>query len=227
MTSIAEVVRRLVDSNPCISESMAKGYVNYTELARKLQPLVEAITGHKPSLEAVKMALVRYSERMGRLGTVNFPVLEILARSALELRTNIVVATLRLEAMSRLMQIVAELTGKARFLAVMQSLNTVTVIVDEEHFSPIENKLRNYIVDVIKGQSAVVIVSPREIITTPGFVAYITSLLARHQINITQIESCHTDTVLILDQENALRAFQILEEALTLAKKALEHAYKT
>ena len=80
---------------------------------------------------------------------------------------------------------------------------------------------------MIKGQSAVVIVSPREIITTPGFVAYITSLLARHQINITQIESCHTDTVLILDQENALRAFQILEEALTLAKKALEHAYKT
>jgi len=71
----------------------------------------------------------------------------------------------------------------------------------------------------IEDQSAIVIISPKQIIDVPGVIAYITDLLSSNGVNITQIISCYTDTLLIVDREDALKAYQILENKILSLRK--------
>jgi len=46
-----------------------------------------------------------------------------------------------------------------------------------------------------------------------GVVAYLTYLMAYSgEINITQIMSCYTDTIFVVDRINALKAYDLIEE---------------
>jgi len=223
--SLSGIVRRIVDADPCIRECLARGVVNYSELARRIKPLVEAESGRGASLEALKAALLRYSHRLksGEQETPQHRLLEVLARSALELRTGVVVATVRLHVLPKLAQVVAELIGKSRLLFLMQSITSVTVTVSSEYFDEIVRRLgEESFIEIYRDHAVLVIVSPREVIEVPGFIAHVTGILARNGINISQIESVHTDTILVMKLEDALKAFQLLREAIEVAKKTIE-----
>lgn len=222
--SVSEAVRRVIEANPSLQECLMSGIVNYSELARKLQPLLINILGRPVSIDAVKMALIRYADRVGKGKLTEFGtrVLEVLARSELEIRTGIAVATFSISALPQLMEITRQLIGKARFFAVMQALTTITIIMDNESFEHVKKLVdEQHIVHVMRDQVAIIIVSPIEIVETPGVLAYITSILARNNVNIVQVESCHTDTVLIISKNDLVRAFRLLNEVIELARQYL------
>ena len=75
------------------------------------------------------------------------------------------------------------------------------------------------IVEVLEDQTAIVMVSPEEITRTPGVIAYITSALANNGINITQIISCHRETVIVCDRSEASRAYTVLENIISSARE--------
>jgi len=223
-TSVSEAVRRVVEANPSLQECLTSGIVNYSELARKLQPILTSILGRAVSIDAIKMALIRYADKMGRNKLVEFGtrVLEVLARSELEIRTGITVATFSISVLPQIIEMARQLVGKARFFAIMQALTTITIIMDNESFEYIKKLVdERHIVHVMRDQVAVIIVSPIEIIETPGVLAYITSILARNNVNIVQVASCHTDTVLIISKNDLVRTFQLLNEVIELARQYL------
>jgi hypothetical protein len=47
--------------------------------------------------------------------------------------------------------------------------------------------------------------------TTPGFVAFVTQLLASRNLNIVEFISCSTNTIIILSPKDALSAFSLLQ----------------
>jgi hypothetical protein len=59
---------------------------------------------------------------------------------------------------------------------------------------------------------ALLLISPPQVEATPGFVAFLTSLLASREINIIEFLSCSTNTVIVLDQGDALNAFSLLQK---------------
>ncbi|MEB3788188.1 MAG: ACT domain-containing protein, partial [Desulfurococcales archaeon] len=114
-----------------------------------------------------------------------------------------------------------ELEGKTRMFLLLQSLNTFTLIIDEDYLDKISELIGGDIVEEYRGQSALVIVSPKELVETPGFIAYITGLLSGEGINITQIESSYTDTILVMKKQDAMRALEILLKAIDAARSQL------
>ena len=223
--SFSEVVRRIVDADPCVQECLARGLVNYSELARRIRPFVEAEAGRGASLEAVKAALLRYAQRLRERGytTPQRRLMEVLARSALELRTGVTVATVRLHVLPKLAEVVTELVGRARLLFLMQSISGVTITVSSEYFPYIEEKVgKDSFIEVYRDQAVLVIVSPKDVVEVPGFIAHVTGILASNGINISQIESVYTDTILVMKLDDALKAFQLLREAIEVAKKSIE-----
>ena len=62
-----------------------------------------------------------------------------------------------------------------------------------------------------KNLVALILLSPPVVEETPGFVAFITQLLASHNINIVEFISCSTNTIIILDGGQALHAFSLLQ----------------
>ncbi len=220
--SISEAVRKIIDSDPCIQECIERRVISYSGLARRIQPIVEKLMGAPISTNAVKIAITRYKPPEAR-GVVHprRRIIEILARSTLELRTGVTVLTAYNTALGKVLSILPDLANKSRLLLVLFSINTFTIIIDWEHLDTIKEVIKDEIVEVHENQTAVVVVSPHEIVETPGFVAYITSLVAREGLNITQIESSYTDTILIMESDDAIKAFNILLKSIEVAREQL------
>lgn len=217
---ISSAVRTIVDSDPCLQEAIANKIVSYSELARRIQPAVERLVGAPVSANSIKIALTRYKPPEAR----RYPkraVLDILARSTLELRSGVAVVTAYKYALRPLINALPELEGKTRMFLLLQSLNTFTLIIDEDYLDRISELIGGDIVEEYRGQSALVIVSPKELVETPGFIAYITGLLSGEGINITQIESSYTDTILVMKKQDAMRALEILLKAIDAARSQL------
>ena len=219
--AIAELVRRVIDADPELRRCLERGVANYSEVARRVKAAVEEALGRSVSLEAVKAAVTRYARRLRSGGEgLGGSLLDVLGRSSLELMTDVFVATVRLEALRRLADAFPSLAGRARPLLLLQATRTVTVVAGSEVVEEVKRIAGGDLVEIQEGQSVIVVVSPREVVSTPGFIAHIASLLASNGINISQIESVYTDTVIVLDRRDALRAFELLDQAIRMARAA-------
>jgi len=222
LASISKVVAEVVLGDPILRQCLSRRVVNYRKLAKTLQPVVSMILGEEVSVDAVKIALLRYSKSLEEERSVRREILEILARSFVELRTDITIAIIRSAAGGRVARLLAKIMSRARFVAIMQSATATTLVLDretaEELLSGIDG---DDIIEVQKGQAAIVVVSPREIMTVPGILAYITNALSQHGINIIHIESCYTDTLIVVSKDDLERAFSVLVKHIEGAREML------
>jgi len=106
---------------------------------------------------------------------------------------------------------------------VTQGIRTLTIVADTDVVRQLASRFeRESVEEVYLGQAAVVVESPKVIISTPGVIAYMTTILAFHGINITQVISTYTDTFFILSREKALEAYALLRRAVEEARARLE-----
>jgi aspartokinase len=210
--SVASIVRGLVFSRPFIRGCLAEGVVNYSALARLLAEELRA-RGISASHGAIKMALVRIREEIVESEReLRAKLKRVLGSTVLQLQSDLVVVTVRKHAvMARIPGIVKSME-MARFFQILQGVNTFTFIVSREN---LEELLRNIgredVVEILEDQAAVILVSPRDIVETPGVVALIASTLYENDINITQIVSCYNDTIVLVDAMKAWEAYRVLE----------------
>ncbi|MDP7282055.1 MAG: ACT domain-containing protein [Candidatus Undinarchaeales archaeon] len=64
----------------------------------------------------------------------------------------------------------------------------------------------------VQTSSARPIIPNSNVESTHGFVQYTTGLLAENGINIVEVLSCYTDTIFIVEKEDALKAYDILSK---------------
>lgn len=214
--TIAKVVRDVVNMHPSLIDCLRDGNLNYTATAKMLKNEVSKIMGINVEVEAIKMALIRYGEELKKdLNRIERDVCKVLAESTLQMRNDVVVMTLKWENISGKLDSIMRIFSGSRFLQITQGINTFTIVFEKK----IEKDLISIIGErnvnnIIRNQSAIILLSPEEIISTPGVIAYITWLLSKEGINITQIISCHLDTIFIISQEQALKAYKILEDSI-------------
>jgi len=214
--SVAEVVRKIVMSRPILLDFICMDVVNFSALARKIKDEVSSLLGKNVSVDAIKMALIRFSEKVcPSREEVIAKVRKIIEKSSIELKSDIAVVTVRKEAVLINIDSIARLAARARFFQLAQGLRSFTIALSKEDLPDLIALVgKENVEDVQLNQVALLIVSPTEIISTPGVVAYITSLMAFNGINITHIVSCYRDTIIIVKREDALKAYEVLERAL-------------
>ncbi|RLE93126.1 MAG: ACT domain-containing protein [Thermoprotei archaeon] len=217
-------MREYVSSRPYLLEALSKKIVNYSALARLI---VSELNLGKENIPAVKMALRRFAEKLEEKSFTEDRVREIIASSSLQLINDIVVCTIcGVQGSSVLTKEV--FLKKTGFLQVTQSSRHMTIMMDKDLYNSIRSLIEKTLakigdVEVLENQTAILITSPREIIKTPGVIAYILSALASQGINITQFISCHTDTILIVDRREALKAYTVLEKLILNARRFVQN----
>jgi len=211
--SIAEIVRRVITSHPSVIDCLCLGIVNFSALSRSILDEVRRAGGlEKTDENAVKMAIIRFSETLRRRRSSNEGMVRyILANSSMRLEMDVTVVTAEREAVLKNMGEIMGKAANARFFQLTQGTRTFTLAIAREISSYIVN-LIGRVAHRMDDQAAIILVSPKEIIDTPGVVSYITSILAWNGINISQIISCHTDTILIVSRDDAIKAYNVLEE---------------
>lgn len=223
--SIAEAARLIVGSRPSIVDGLRQGVINFSALAEMIKEQVMEIVGRQSvNVDSIKMALMRYAEELkSKKKLLEEQITEVIAKSILELKNDVAVLTVdQKNFIVRFDQIFKSLNS-FRFLQLTQGNETFTVVTDLQSKEKIVDVVgQKSIILEIEDQSVIVIISPHQIIEVPGVIAYITDLLSTNGVNITQIISCYTDTLLIVDRKDALRAYQILENKILSLRKMLK-----
>ncbi len=221
--SIEELLETL---DPCLARCVELGVANYSATARMLSSYAAKL-GSSASPAAAKMRIIRWRasrDTNSCYGLTCEALLRLLAATRVELREGIAVISVEKALFPRLERLVPKLMVEARLFHMLQSINAITIIIDEEHLRAIKEAVDDALEELL-GQAAVILVSPREILDTPGFIAYITSLLAVNGVNITQVVSCYTDTTIIVSSRDARKTYDLITKAVGLARSLVEPVY--
>ena len=188
--SVAQLVRETINMRPSLLDALKMQIVNYSALARMLQAEIG-----EGSLEAVKAAIIRVSDELEAESSLREEmILSILRESVVRLQDKISV-------------IISSEELDIPYIVTAYLTDSYVYVVDQTR---LKNKLPDH-VQVSSNLVALILISPPRVEDTPGFVALITSLLASREINIVEFISCSTNTVIILDQADALNAFSLLQ----------------
>ncbi|MCS7095526.1 MAG: ACT domain-containing protein [Candidatus Bathyarchaeota archaeon] len=184
----AQRVRDYLKDRPYILEALEKSIVNLSELSRQIQNELKI-----ESLPAVKAALRRFKEELQkRKHRREERVLKLLKESTITLHDGkaVVVTTKPTEIEDKIR---VSLEGKFVYLVEKNTLNKITSALQKH-------------TDCVM----IIIHSPTELEATPGVVAFLTTLLAEQNINIIEFISCWTDTIIVVDKKDSLKAYEIL-----------------
>ncbi|MHA1791626.1 MAG: DUF7523 family protein [Promethearchaeota archaeon] len=223
--SIAEATRRVIWTRPSLLDALKQNVVNYKALAENISQDVLVLLRKQGqdtvSIDSIQAALIRYADDLKKeKRLLEEKISRIIAKTVLELKNDLVVFTMVDDALVDKKEEIFKLIKEARFFHLIQGNKTFTIIADQS----MEQKLLSIldmtkIVQSTKNQSALVLISPEEIIEVPGVVSYLHGLLAYKNINITQSISCYKDTILIVNRTEALDAYALMENQILLFRK--------
>jgi hypothetical protein len=223
--SIAEATRRVIWTRPSMIDALKLNVINYKALAENIYEEVKVMLQKKESepisLDSIQTALIRYQADLEKeKDLLENKISRILARTVLELKNDLVVFTITDEALMKCREDVFNLVKNARFFHLIQGNNTFTIIADQS----LESKMMGLfsakgVVQSLKDQSGITLISPEDIVDVPGVVSYLHGLLAYKNINVTQSISCYKDTILIVNRAEALEAYALVENQILLFRR--------
>ena len=187
--SIARDVRNYLKNKPYILEALEKDIVNLSKLARQIQ-----LEFKIKNFSAIKAALRRFSEENKKCKhRREEKVLRLLKKSNVTVYDgNSIIITDEPTNIKEKVKLTLE--------------DSVIYLIDKAELSKITK-------DVLKKNencSTFIIKSPEEIETTPGVVAFLTSILSEQNVNVVEFISCWIETIIVVDRKDSLRAYEIL-----------------
>ncbi|MDP2718180.1 MAG: ACT domain-containing protein, partial [Candidatus Micrarchaeota archaeon] len=159
------------------------------------------------SLEAVRAAVKRFSDDNQFQRLEERKILSLLKKSTISLSTKVgmlvVERTPQNEAKAAHVLVLARAWAKGP--------SGISLAVDDAHWDEVSPLFSAS--DVIASHRdlvALTLVSPPDIMASPGFVAVLTSKLAREGVNLREFWSAYNDTVMLLDKQDAVKAYNLL-----------------
>ena len=186
--TIAQDVRSHLRNKPYLLEALEKGIVNLSELSRQMQLELKI-----DNTTAVKAALRRFAAELQRHRQKREEkVLQLLRRSGIAVydRKSVLITTKEIE-----------------------TKNGLKVDLLEKHVYLIDRSdLPERINALVKHENCTMIVvhSPEELEATPGVVAFLATLLAEQNVNIIEFISCWTETIMVVEKKDSLKAYEVL-----------------
>ncbi len=204
--SVAKKVSGYLDSDKGATDAMRRGIANLSAVAGAI---MRECALPKSAYFAVKAAVRRYGERLEKYDA-NSELRQLVKKTKVSIRSS--VAVIRTPPKFRSLLKLREIERNARDFSLIESENAITIIVDDEYADEALLQLgKGSVLQVERGLHLISLTSPKELEKVPGFVAFATDALARSGINIKECFSCYTDTVFILEKEDAMKAFRILD----------------
>jgi len=186
--TIAQNVRNHLQNKPYLLEALEKGIVNLSELSRQIKGELEI-----ENMSAIKAALRRFSEELQKHKQKREEkVLQVLKRSSIAVydRKSVMITTKEINTKTGMK---VDLMGKIVYLLDRSDLpERVHALVKHDNCTMI------------------VMHSPEELEATPGVVAFLATSLAEQSVNIIEFISCWTETIIVVERKDSLKAYEVL-----------------
>lgn len=205
-TSVARVTQKYIREHPSIADCLDRGLINYSALAR------EICTAHRlDSFDAVVIACRRYFERRKPRESHEQRVTALIRHAKVRVRNKIAVVVVEksnsLEKAISLQKSVKKDRGDFNLI---EGEEVITIITNTEYVPQMRELFGSRLRRVSKGLVQITMIFDQRLETTTGVVSYIYRLFAENSINIREEMSCWTDVMVVVDENDAARAMQIL-----------------
>ncbi len=213
MNKISDIVEEGIRKMPFIEEAMTANLLNYSSLARLLQPYVSKVMMKSTTEASVLMALKR-RPAMGanaiNLNAKNFRkhIGDIFVRSGLSTFTYANSPTLT-EKQTRLLHEVQSLPDT--YCSFTQGMYERTLIVSENIVGCVKRifEKENYVTGNRDLSSATVMLKSSNV-RAYGLYYYILKMIAWHGINVIELVSTSNEFSIVIEQKNVNDAFSVL-----------------
>ncbi|MEM3383108.1 MAG: hypothetical protein QXL52_04075 [Nitrososphaerales archaeon] len=215
--SVSKIVNRIIENDVAFQDALRRGYGNFSAIARIIKPKVEGILQRDVKIQSIITAVKRAKKFHDKFFE---NVKEIIAKSAINVRTDVV--KLSIEKTRKSLLTIRNLLAEYQeeFLQVSESISAITIVFDQKLFHEIRSLFKEEdILEEKTNLAAIIVRSPKEIADTPGCIATFYSQLSRRMINIDDTTSCFTDTIMIVKMEDVGAAFSTLTELISEARK--------
>lgn len=217
MLSIASKVEQIVTESPFLTEGMALGLINLSELARQLRPELETALWKPVGQAAVVMALRRLSDRLPELQAPKSPPIMVPRMSELTTRTELTLCTYKLsdnshECQRQLLALADPYPGM--FISVTRGVSEMMVVCSrpltnlvEESFGQSERLLAR-----VENLTALTLRLNPDTRRTPGVYHAVLKKLAWEKVAVVNLMCTYTELTLLLDPCQTAGAFSVLSQ---------------
>ncbi len=215
MVTVAQVTKKFVEQRPIIQEALIEGIINFTNLAEKMQPRIEAELGLEIKCSAVIMALRRYAEKLQQKSVVKKKVglnPEIVLKTNL-CDVSIVKTHTALEKITDIYELVNYEKGET--LNIIQGNYELTIVISQKYLIKLQQILKKEkILNIETDLVSLTLELSTEFLYTPGILAMATRKLAWENVNIFENISTMTELIFIISEKNAVKAYNTFQEML-------------
>lgn len=205
--SLAQECREVVSRYPFILDGLREGVVNYRAVARRIKPEVEERVGREVDIEAVTTAVRRYGEELSEEDEGK-AARSVLADSRVSLRGNVVSITATE---------FGDLPAIDGFVHLVRGRDYTTVVTDDDNSEEVRAAVEREVVERVDNLTCITVESPDEIVDVPGVLTRMVSRFSSEEINIVDITSCYTETIIVVEKRDAVKALETLEETFETA----------
>ncbi|MCK4327603.1 MAG: hypothetical protein KAW41_03935 [Candidatus Diapherotrites archaeon] len=213
-SSLAGLVRQRVDRLVFVRDSLRLGVLNCSAFANSIKTEVEAEFGRKVTREAIVLALKRYEDKLAK-EVVSEEVLDVLKGCRFSLKSGMCdVALERDEEVEKaIFRVMKEVEwGKGENFYLILSTSEIEVVLEEKRFDRLVSLVpKKKLLGTMRGLSALEFSEARSI-STPGFLYFLSGVLARNSINVLQMVSSYTEITFTLTDDDAITAFRLFKE---------------
>jgi hypothetical protein len=219
MLSIASKVEQIVTESPFLTEGMALGLINLSELARQLRPELETALWKPVGQAAVVMALRRLSDRLPELQAPKSQPIMVPRMSELTTRTELILFTYKLsdnsnECQRQLLALAEKYPGS--FVTVTRGVHEMLVVCSRPLMHLVEMAFASERqLAVVENLTALTLRLNPATLKTPGIYHAVLKKLAWDKISVVTMMCTFTELTILLEQSQTGAAFSVLSNVVS------------
>ncbi|MFP3300738.1 MAG: ACT domain-containing protein [Thermoplasmatales archaeon] len=210
--SIASLVRKYIESDNSLKKCMQLGIINVSSLSRIIYNELKK-QGINSSIPSISSAIKRY--KITNPMELYMPY-KVIGSSNISLTTDVGKIVVNRRSLKTVTEKLSLISDDVIFFS--KTVNTFTIVLSKSafnHILNILNKNNERAIEIKTGLSLITIHSTKEIIETPGVINIIYQTLADNGINIEDTTSSYMDTLLLVSNKDAGKAFNVLNDLIS------------
>jgi|TARA_B100002003_G_C14023675_1_gene493614 hypothetical protein len=204
--NVTKCTENYVDQRPDIRACLLQNLLNFSKVARAIQKEHDI-----KNFEAIVIALRRFQEKIQKKEENLQPTIkQLLKDSTMEIKNKVMVTIVPKSTHPDTLEGLEKTIRKDQGVYhLIQGTTTLTIVTQEVYKEKIKKLFENKIISMEHDLVDVTLKSDESVETAVGFLAYLTTLMAHIDINIIEILSAWTDTVIIIHKDDLSKMMEL------------------
>ncbi len=213
MITVPQLISSIIKNSPILSENFEEGLINYSSLARKLQPEIETKLYKKVTIGSIVMALKRLKIAKSGRGQLSLALSKI---TDLSLRSNLIALTFNNSAslfnnQSQLLDIAAKTPNS--FLTISTGIHETSIFISSHLLNEAQLIFQHESLKLkVEGISSITLILPEDAVDTPGIHYSVFKKLFSNGVNVFDTATTFTELTIFLRSEDIEKAFAVLKD---------------